>query len=140
LRPFIVLLMLSLFFMQGCSPEDHDRSALVQYEYLSETEGLSEEVKQWLDDSKLSEDAGIHSLSAEDGITYVHAAGYKKAKVAYIFEDIEGKLNENLKVTLLKGSSSDTTFIKISYDSGNCCDREIYDETDSESEFYDAPQ
>ncbi|RIW26569.1 hypothetical protein D3H55_23575 [Bacillus salacetis] len=140
MRAFITMLLISMIVIQGCSPKDEEIQGLIEYEYISQNEGLTAEVSQWLNDSKNSKDAGIHSLSTGDGVTYVYAKGYKKAKAAYIYQVIEGKVYHNMKVTLLTGKERDTTFIKIKYESDTCCDTEIFDETDSEKEFYDAPE
>jgi hypothetical protein len=78
----------------------------------------------------------VYSLSSKDGNTYVYAKGHKQAKVSYLYENTEGKTNRSLKVTLLKGNSSDEVLIMISIDSDLCCDVEILDVTANENEFY----
>ncbi|WP_421383290.1 hypothetical protein ACOJQI_02665 [Bacillus salacetis] len=136
MRQFSVILMLSLLILSGCNIEKNKDQNIVNYESLSKDAEIPDEVSQWLIDAETSKDEIIHSLDSEEGITYVYAKGHKKAKVSYIYENIEGKHYQNLKVTLLKGSSSDTVFIKISFNSDLCCDTEILDATENEDEFY----
>ncbi|WP_060663661.1 hypothetical protein [Bacillus sp. CHD6a] len=136
MRRFSVILMLSLLLFSGCNIEQNQNQNIIGYEYLSKDAVIPDEVNQWLIGAETSKDEIIHSLGSEEGIMYVYAKGHKKAKVSYINENIEGKQYQNLKVTLLKGNSNDTVFVKISYDSDLCCDTEILDATENEDEFY----
>jgi hypothetical protein len=136
LRRLFVLLLIALFILSGCNQEQNTNKSIVEYEYLSKNEQYSDEINQWLSNAMHSEDENVYSLSSKDGNTYVYAKGHIKAKVAYLYEDTEGKTNRSLKVTLLKGNRNDEVFIKISYDSDLCCDVEILDDTDNENEFY----
>lgn len=136
MRQFSVILMLSLIILSGCSIKKNEDKNIVDFEYLSKDDEISDEVNQWLIDAETSKDEIVHSFDSQEGITYVYAKGHNKAKVSYINENIEGEQYQNLKVTLLKGSSRDTVFVKISYDSDLCCDTEILDATESEDEFY----
>ncbi|MGD7059312.1 hypothetical protein ACQCVN_21005 [Rossellomorea aquimaris] len=137
MRQFSVILILFLFILSGCNNIEQNRDQnIFNYEYLSKSDEIPDEVNQWLIDVETSKDEIVHSFGSEEGIRYVYAKGHKKAKVSYINENIEGKHYQNLKVTLLKGTSKDTVFIKISYDSDLCCDTEILDATENEDEFY----
>ncbi|MGP4071850.1 hypothetical protein ACTWQB_04780 [Piscibacillus sp. B03] len=139
MRQFVVLLFISLLILNGCSQEDEVISAdpsVVDYEYLSTNEQYSDEIERWLRNAINSEDERIHSLSSsDDDNVYFYAKAHKRAKVSYLYENKEDIINKSLKITLLKGNKSEDVFIKVSYDSGLCCDNVITDVVDQESEF-----
>ncbi|QST02150.1 hypothetical protein IMZ31_22115 (plasmid) [Pontibacillus sp. ALD_SL1] len=136
MRYFSAIMMLSLLILSACDFEQNNDQYIVDYEYLSKEDEIPDDVTQWLINID-SEDRRIHSLTLEEGTTYVYANQHKKAKVSYIDENIEGESNQSMKVTLLKGSNKDTVFIKISYETDLCCDSEILDATENEKEFYE---
>jgi hypothetical protein len=136
LRQLFILLLCVLFILNGCSFKQNKDTKIIDYEYLSLNEHYSEEVNQWLIDAKRLNDERVYSLSSKDGNTYVYAKGHKQAKVSYLYENTEGKINRILKVTLLKGNSSNEVLIMISIDSDLCCDVEMLDVTEHEDEFY----
>jgi hypothetical protein len=142
LQKLFVFLGIILFILNGCNNENNHASnkknkdtSIVDYEYLSINELYSDEINQWLSKAISSEEESLYSLESKDGNTYVYAKGHKKAKVSYLHEDIEGKIRRNLKVTLLKGNSSETVFLKVSYNSDYCCDFVIIGDAEKENDF-----
>ncbi|MCT2536467.1 hypothetical protein NC661_03590 [Aquibacillus koreensis] len=114
----LLSICLCLFFLFGCqqiSNAERTEESLVDYEYLPLDNGYSAEVDNWLHDAKQSGDEIAHNYAAEDGIEYVYAKGYSQAKASYVYENIDKKINSKIKVTLLKGESSDELFIKVTY-------------------------
>ncbi|BCB04033.1 hypothetical protein [Bacillus sp. KH172YL63] len=137
MKQFSVILLLSLYILSGCNIEQQIDQNVVDYEYLSKDEELPQDVQQWLMNVDAYKDEMVHSFEKNDGVIYIYAKEHKKAKVAYIDENIDGQHTKNIKITLLKGDSQDTVFVKISYDSDLCCETQIIDDTDDEDEFYD---
>ncbi|QST02493.1 hypothetical protein IMZ31_23880 (plasmid) [Pontibacillus sp. ALD_SL1] len=135
MRFFTLMLILSVFLLNGCNTEKRDDLTIIDYEYLSEEDEFPKDVTQWLMRME-SNDGRVHSLTLEEGVMYVYAEQFQRAKVSYISEKIEGKTNESMKVTLLEGAEGDEVFIKVSYDTELCCDAEAIEVTEDEGEFY----
>lgn len=107
-----------LLFLVGCqqgSDDDTSSDSIVEYEYLSLDEEYSDEVNDWLKNAKDDNEAGLYHLSSDDGSEYVYGKGYNQAKVSYTYEDVEGKINNTIKATLLEGESNDEVLISITH-------------------------
>lgn len=129
----IVLSSLCLFGCQLSSKKNTSSDAIVSYEYLSVEKEYSGEVNNWLSKA-MGSDGSLYALSIEDGVEYIFGKGYTKAKVSYAYENIDGKISDSVKATLLKGERSDELFIKITYNPG--IDVVTLDATDDQSKFF----
>lgn len=128
----VITILAGVFFLFGCEQNTNEDSTIVNYEYLSLEDKYSEEIMDWLEDARNTNE--LHSLSTEEGEEYVYGKGYTQAKVSYTYENLEGLENSMIKATLLKGDSDEEVFIKITHDT--YVDVITLDVTDDKSVFY----